>query len=167
MNLFRFHVPLLLIAPGITDKFGANRDTVGTQVDIVPTIMGRLGGEVRHQCWGRDLLTLADNDPGFGIIKPSGTDQTVAMLRGDRVLVQPKGLEAQAFTYRLGEHPQSTRTEMSSADAASLEQLRAYLQTATHSLLANSAGVAGKDAETAAGGLNGAMSFTVSEERGR
>ena len=167
MNLFRFHVPLLLIAPGITDKFGANRDTVGTQVDIVPTIMGRLGGEVRHQCWGRDLLNLADNDPGFGIIKPSGTDQTVAMLRGDRVLVQPKGLEAQAFTYRLGEHPQSTRAEMSSADAASLEQLRAYLQTATRSLLANSAGVVGQDAETAAGELNGAMSFTVSEERGR
>ncbi len=52
MDLFRFNVPLLLIGPGIQDKFGAVSHTVGTQVDIVPTIMGRLGGEVRHQCWG-------------------------------------------------------------------------------------------------------------------
>ena len=83
-------VPLLLIAPGVTERFGSRREVVGTQVDVVPTIMGRLGGEVRHQCWGRDLLSLPADDPGFGIVKPSGSDQTVALIRGDRVLVQPR-----------------------------------------------------------------------------
>ena len=62
MDLFRFHVPLLLIAPGVTEQFGSRREVVGTQVDVVPTIMGRLGGEVRHQCWGRDLLALDERD---------------------------------------------------------------------------------------------------------
>ncbi len=85
MDLFRFHVPLLLIAPGVTEQFGSRREVVGTQVDVVPTIMGRLGGEVRHQCWGRDLLALDERDPGFGIIKPSGSDQTVAMIRGEQI----------------------------------------------------------------------------------
>jgi len=67
--------------------------------------MGRIGGEVRHQCWGRDLLSLAADDPGFGIIKPSGSDQTVALIRGDRVLVQPKEQPARLYRYRLGREP--------------------------------------------------------------
>jgi phosphoglycerol transferase MdoB-like AlkP superfamily enzyme len=67
--------------PGIQEKFGQRDHTVGTQIDIVPTIMGRLGGEVRHQCWGRDLLNLPEGDKGFGVIKPSGSEQTVPRHR--------------------------------------------------------------------------------------
>lgn len=141
MDLFRFHVPLLLIAPGITEKFGARRETVGTQVDVVPTIMGRLGGEVRHQCWGRDLLALPASDPGFGILKPSGSDQTVALVRGERILVQPRGLDARAYTYRLGRDAQSLRLEPGPEDRAARRQLEAFLQSATDSLQNNSAGV--------------------------
>ena len=140
MDLFRFHVPMLLIAPGLTEKFGSRREVVGTQVDMVPTIMGRLGGEVRHQCWGRDLLALEADDPGFGIIKPSGSDQTVAMIRGDRMLVQPKGLDARLYHYSLGANPQSSLIELGAADARMSEQLQAYLQVATASLLGNSGG---------------------------
>ena len=140
MDLYRFHVPMLIIAPGIAKTFGSRRDVVGTQVDIVPTIMGRLGGEVRHQCWGRDLLALEANDPGFGIIKPSGNDQTVAMVRGDRILVQPKGLEPRLYRYRFGEHPQAQRLGKAEIDPLMTQQLQAYLQTATESLLANSSG---------------------------
>ncbi|MDT4886604.1 hypothetical protein FQZ97_1229730 [compost metagenome] len=99
--------------------------------------MGRLGGEVRHQCWGRDLLNLAADDPGFGIIKPSGSDQTVAMFSSDRILVQPKGQEPQLYRYRLGEQSQAERLASSAIAGAMSEQLRAYLQTATDSLLAD------------------------------
>ncbi|MGE4405195.1 LTA synthase family protein [Pseudomonas sp.] len=137
MDLFRFHVPLLLIAPGITEQFGARRQVVGTQVDVVPTIMGRLGGEVRHQCWGRDLLALDERDSGFGIIKPSGSDQTVAMLRGDQVLVQPKGLEPRLYRYRLGADAGAERIADAAGAAPMLRQLQAYLQVATGSLLGN------------------------------
>lgn len=140
MDLFRFHVPMLLLAPGITERFGSRRETVGTQVDMVPTIIGRLGGEVRHQCWGRDLLALEADDPGFGIIKPSGSDQTVAMIRGERILVQPRGLDARLYRYSLGANPRSSRLEPSAMDSRMSEQLQAYLQVATASLLANSSG---------------------------
>ncbi|WP_394375500.1 LTA synthase family protein [Stutzerimonas frequens] len=140
MDLFRFHVPLLLIAPGVTEQFGSRREVVGTQVDVVPTIMGRLGGEVRHQCWGRDLLALDERDPGFGIIKPSGSDQTVAMIRGEQILVQPKDLAPRLYRYRLGADASAQRIEDADNAASMLRQLQAYLQVATASLLANSAG---------------------------
>ncbi len=140
MDLLRFHVPLLLIAPGVTERFGSRREVVGTQVDVVPTIMGRLGGEVRHQCWGRDLLSLAANDPGFGIVKPSGSDQTVALIRGDRVLVQPKEQPARLYRYRLGGEPAGERIAAAEDQPQLLRQLHAYLQTATASLLANTSG---------------------------
>ncbi|OCX15309.1 LTA synthase family protein [Ectopseudomonas hydrolytica] len=142
MDLYRFHVPLLLIAPGIQQTFGTSRDTVGSQVDIVPTIMGRLGGVARHQCWGRDLLSLPADDPGFAIIKPSGSDQTVAMLKGERILVKPKDMPARLYRYQLGRQPQVDLLPATEPDDGLGEYLPAYLQTATGSLLDNTAGVA-------------------------
>lgn len=141
LNLLRFHVPLLLIAPGMTERFGEHNDIVGTQVDIVPTIMGRLGGKVRHQCWGRDLLSLPADDQGLGIIKPSGGGQTVGMIRGNEVLIQQRNEPAKLYSYHLGAKPQATLLP----DPPQLEdwqqQLQAYVQTATQALLDNRAGV--------------------------
>lgn len=140
MDLFRFNVPLLLIAPGIQEKFGTNSSVVGTQIDIVPTIMGRLGGEVRHQCWGRDLLNLPKGDLGIGVIKPSGGDQTVAIVSPKRIMIQPKGFETRLYDYQLGAHPQATRVPLE-LEPALKNKLEAFLQTATKSLLDNTAGV--------------------------
>ena len=142
MDLGRFNVPLLLIGPGIQEKFGARNDTVGTQVDIVPTIMGRLGGEFRQQCWGRDLLTLPEGDKGSGVIKPSGSDQTVAIISGDHLLVQPKDMPAKVWQYKLGANAEA-KVVTDSPEATELKQkLESFLQTATKSLLDNTAGVA-------------------------
>lgn len=140
MDLQRFNVPLLLIAPGIQEKFGKVSHTVGTQVDIVPTIVGRLGGEVRHQCWGRDLLNLPEGDEGIGVIKPSGGDQTVAIVTADHVLVQPKDFEPRFYRYSLGAKPTAERIE-GPVDELLKQRLEAFLQTATRSLLDNTAGV--------------------------
>ncbi len=140
MDLFRFNVPLLLIAPGIQEKFGATRDTVGTQIDIVPTIMGRLGGEVRHQCWGRDLLSLPEGDQGIGVIKPSGGEQTVAIVTPSRILIQPKGFEPRLYDYQLGASSKAERVP-GDIDPELKKNLEAFLQTATKSLLNNTAGV--------------------------
>ncbi|TWC29404.1 phosphoglycerol transferase MdoB-like AlkP superfamily enzyme [Pseudomonas sp. SJZ079] len=140
MDLFRFNVPLLLIAPGIQEKFGSVNHSVGTQIDIVPTIMGRLGGEVRHQCWGRDLLNLPAGDQGIGVIKPSGGDQTVAIVTPERILIQPKDFEPRLYSYQLGAHPQAERVP-GDIDPELQKDLEAFLQTATKSLLDNTAGV--------------------------
>jgi phosphoglycerol transferase MdoB-like AlkP superfamily enzyme len=144
VNLSRFSVPLLLIGPGVKEKFGSRSDTVGAQVDIVPTIMGRLGGRTRHQCWGRDLLDLPAGDPGFAIIKPSGSDQTVAMLRDNRILVQSKNADARLYEYRMGARPTVTLADDKEAAADMKQKLGAYLQTATRSLRDNTTGPVGK-----------------------
>ena len=140
MDLYRFHVPMLLIAPGIQEQFGRANSTVGSQVDMVPTIMGRLGGSVQHQCWGRDLLTLPTNDQGVAMIKPSGSDQTVALIKGEQILIQPKGANPRMWTYQLGANPQSAPISKPADEQQWLEQLNAYIQTATSSLLDNTAG---------------------------
>jgi phosphoglycerol transferase MdoB-like AlkP superfamily enzyme len=53
MDLWRFNVPLLFWGSDIQARFGARRSIVGTQVDVVPTIMGLLGGDYTQHCWGR------------------------------------------------------------------------------------------------------------------
>ncbi|MNO40234.1 Lipoteichoic acid synthase 1 [compost metagenome] len=141
MDLGRFNVPLLLIGPGIQEKFGERNHTVGTQIDIVPTIMGRLGGEVRHQCWGRDLLNLPAGDTGFGVIKPSGSEQTVALITGDRIFVEPKELAPRVYRYQLGANPKAELIQGETDEAALKIKLEAFIQTATKSLLDNTAGV--------------------------
>ena len=141
INLLNFHVPLLLIAPGIQEKFGVTRTTVGTQIDIVPTIMGRLGQTVQHQCWGRDLLALPEDDPGFGMIKPSGSDQIVALVAGNQVIVQPKGISPRLYTYELGSQPGTTPLTNPAKEAELLQKLEAFIQTATQSLRQNTTGI--------------------------
>jgi phosphoglycerol transferase MdoB-like AlkP superfamily enzyme len=141
MDLGRFNVPMLMIAPGMQEKFGVRDHTVGTQIDIVPTIMGRLGGDTLHQCWGRDLLNLPEGDKGFGVIKPSGSDQTVALLTADRVLVLPKEMPPKLYQYELGANPKGELIPASADEAALKQKLESFIQTATKSLIDNTAGV--------------------------
>lgn len=143
LNLARFHVPLLLVAPGIREKFGAQRDTVGTQVDIVPTIMGRLGGTVRHQCWGRDLLSLSQEDKGFGVIKPSGGEQIVGIVSDDKLLIKSPTTAPKVYRYQLGDSWGVEVIDNATEAREMNTRLEAFLQTATQSLLDNTAGVAG------------------------
>ena len=140
MDLSRFNVPLLLIAPGIQEKFGTVNHTVGTQIDIVPTIMGRLGGETQHQCWGRDLLNLQQGDQGFGVIKPSGSEQSVAIVTGDRILIESRDMEPKLYRYTLGREPKAEVIPETADVPALRNKLDAFIQTATKSLLDNTAG---------------------------
>jgi phosphoglycerol transferase MdoB-like AlkP superfamily enzyme len=145
MDLGRFNVPMLMIAPGLQDKFGKRSSIVGTQIDIVPTIMGRLGGDTVHQCWGRDLLNLPAGDEGFGVIKPSGSEQTVALVTGNRILIEPKEMEPKVYSYELGTKPHAELMPNAPDVAELRKKLDSFLQTATKSLLDNTAGV--KDAK--------------------
>ncbi|MDY7564150.1 LTA synthase family protein [Pseudomonas sp. RTC3] len=141
MDLGRFNVPMLMIGPGVQEKFGQRSSIVGTQIDIVPTIMGRLGGESRNQCWGRDLLNLPEGDKGFGVIKPSGGELTVALVTGDRILIEPKDMEPRVYQYELGAKPHAELMPQQ-ADLPQLRlKLESFLQTATKSLMENTAGV--------------------------
>ena len=141
IGLLRFHVPLLLLGPGIQESYGSRSDTVATQVDVVPTIVSLLGKPFVHQCWGRDLLALPEGDPGMGIIKPSGSDATVALLRGDRITIKPPGGKARSGSYSLYPNEAYQPDEAAHNDEKTAAELSAYIQVAMQALYANRTGV--------------------------
>ena len=102
--------------------------------------MGRLGGQTRHQCWGRDLLNLPEGDPGVGIIKPSGSEQIVGLVKGDRILIESKDMTPRLYRYQLGREFKAELIE-SPDQPELLKNLESYIQTATKSLMDNTAGV--------------------------
>ena len=140
IDLARFHVPALLLGPGIRARFGARRATVASQVDLVPTAVGRLGGSFVHQCWGRDLLALPADDPGFAVIKPSGSDATTAIVAGDEILVRSPAGVMRLYQYQLS--PELVAAPIVRADDESrlARQLTGYVGTALRALV--SSGVA-------------------------
>ncbi|WP_211825895.1 LTA synthase family protein [Kistimonas asteriae] len=140
IDLLRFYVPMLMIAPGIQVQFGRERATVGTQVDVVPTIMGRFGEPQQHQCWGRDLLSLPSSAPGVGVIKPSGGSQMAAIVEGDLALVLTPGFGSRLYRYHLGSHPQAVAIQNQTVEETMQVQLEAYIQSATQALQNNTAG---------------------------
>jgi len=141
INLLHYHVPLLFIAPGLQDIYGATRETVASQVDVIPTSLGILGKPFKHQCWGRDLLSLPASDQGFAIIKPSGDEEIVAILNGDRILTMELNLSTKLYTYNLSLNPAASLITDPRAMQSMQTQLLAYIQTATQSLYNNSTGL--------------------------
>jgi hypothetical protein len=85
-------------------------------------------------------LSLPDGDAGFAVIKPSGSDQTVAIVSGDRILMKPKEGDARVYDYRLGRDSEARLVKDAPERAELQKRLEAFIQTATQSLLENSIG---------------------------
>jgi len=126
--LSRFHVPLLFYAPGRLPA--QQRDTVASQVDIGPSVMGLLGFDDPTQAWGRNLFSPTLTDQGFAVIKPSGSEEVVALIEGERLLMRaPKG-QPQLFRYSL---ETATTTDLTAGAGEELRRMEkhllAYVQT--------------------------------------
>jgi phosphoglycerol transferase MdoB-like AlkP superfamily enzyme len=142
IDLLRFHVPMLLLAPGIQEAYGSRITLAATQMDLVPTTVSLVLGEsFDHQCWGRDLLSLPDADPGFGIIKPSGSDHTVAYFRGKHIIIKPPHEKAVAGSFQLYPEPSLTLQSEMPEKEEMLANLKAYVSTAMRALLENRTGL--------------------------
>ena len=140
IDLWRFHVPLMIWGKDIQQRFGKTRAVVGSQVDVAPTIMGILGGDYEHHCWGRDLLALPADDPGRAFIKPSGTDFTTAFIEGDKILVQPPNATPRLYSYTTLPHLTATPIDDKQAQERMNTLMNAYIQTATRALIDNRVG---------------------------
>ena len=55
LNLATFRIPFVIYAPGFQSE-GRRIHSVGSQMDILPTLMSYLGRPYRHQTLGKDLL---------------------------------------------------------------------------------------------------------------
>ncbi len=133
IDLLRFHVPLLIIGPNVTEQYGFHNNTVGSQVDIAPTIAGLLGGSFIHSCWGRDLLNV--DDAGFAMIKSSGSDVTTALLQGDSILIQHPGVKDKLYNYELAEQNSVQAIDDKEKHEHMKLKINAYIQSAMKALL--------------------------------
>ena len=86
LDVLGFHVPCLFYAPGIVPP--RRIEAVASQTDIAPTILSLLGGSFEHCFLGRNMLDV--DDEGFAFIR---NDKRVAIVSGDRALVQAPGRE--------------------------------------------------------------------------
>lgn len=138
IDLLRFHVPLLIIGPNVVSTHGSTSLTVGSQVDLAPTIAGLTGGDAAHSCWGRDLMNVKDK--GFAVIKPSGSDSTTAFIEGNKVLVKQPGLDAKLYMYSFEQESTAKLTPDAAHEKDSLHKLHAYIQLSLDGLLHGKAG---------------------------
>jgi len=130
MSLARFNVPLLFYAPGHLAP--QRRDTVASQVDIGPSVMGLLGNNDPTQAWGRNLFSPALRDSGFAVIKPSGSEEVVALIEGDRILIRDPENPPQLYRYSL-DAPSVDAADETASDSERAKQMEkrllAYVQT--------------------------------------
>lgn len=144
MALGRFHVPLLFYAPGLLDEPGLRRRTVASQVDIGPSVLGLLGMNAPHQGWGRNLFSPTLQDEGFAVIKPSGGEELVALIEGDRLLLVAPKEKPELYRYDLGFPPSGSEDRYREEKSLAKEmekRLLAYVQTGILSLRARSLGL--------------------------
>ena len=117
-----YEIPLMVYAP----KHIAPRqiDTLMTQIDIAPTVLGLLGLEYEAPFFGVDAL----HEPaGHQRIALFSHNHDVAILRGNELEVLGLGKTHQAFTFDPENHSFKSRPD----DAALLALGIAYFQTAS------------------------------------
>ena len=142
IELLRFHIPLLLLGGGLQERYGARCSVVGSQVDVVPTVLGLMGRPFTHQCWGRNLLNLVPEDPGFAVIKPSSSDTMTALIEGERLYAKPDAGECgRLYDYRLNARAGAELNPDRELARAMEARLVAYIQTAMAALVNGETGL--------------------------
>jgi phosphoglycerol transferase MdoB-like AlkP superfamily enzyme len=68
MPLDRYRIACLIYAPRLFGFSPKKVTIIGSQTDLLPTILGLLGKPALHQSWGRDLLSLPPEDGGFALM---------------------------------------------------------------------------------------------------
>ena len=139
-DLAQHHVPLLLIAPGLQQQFARRQQVVASQVDLLPTIMGRLGEAAQHQCWGRDVLALANTDKGFALLNAGTEEPTLALLNGSQLLLRKGQDNPELYQYRLGAKPTLEALSDDLIKRSLQRHLAAYVQSAIEAIRQQSAG---------------------------
>jgi phosphoglycerol transferase MdoB-like AlkP superfamily enzyme len=93
----KFRIPALLLGPGVPK--GKRVDTLASQIDLIPTIVGLLGLKLEHPVPGRDLLDPGKSPPPRAVMQ---FGQTHAFRTGDQVVVHQPKQKALQFTYQEG-----------------------------------------------------------------
>lgn len=80
INGMHNNIPLLLYTPDGSLK-PQKIDRIGSQVDILPTIMGYLGGSYKNASWGKDILNAKDGERMAYTKSPKQFEKAVIMYK--------------------------------------------------------------------------------------
>jgi len=96
LDLGRFHTPLLLHGPGVRP---GRRDTIVSQIDVLPVVAGLVGQPVMNRTLGRDILRDGC-DGGALVMKHRGASLELWLL-GDThcVAIDANGSKARLYAY--------------------------------------------------------------------
>lgn len=126
LNWENFRIPLLLWSPG--DILESKVSTItSSQVDILPTVMGILGGKYKNSSWGRDLLNISDldNDSCAYVVQ----NNFYGVIQNNLLLIDGDGLKPRLIDIEKSEYVD---------DKESLDRLhkatRTYLELETYQL---------------------------------
>jgi len=123
-----FRIPLLILGPKGTIPSGHVIDAAGSQVDIVPTVLGLLGGMYEHRSWGRDLLRLEEGAPGFAMINAANR---IGCVTRDYFYLEWLGRQTSLYEYdSLGSDPIDIKGEQPELFEELQLRTRAYMQLA-------------------------------------
>ncbi len=61
-------IPWLIYAPALIGDSAQRVDKYCGQIDLLPTVMGIIGGNYGHESWGRNILGLDHEDGGFALL---------------------------------------------------------------------------------------------------
>jgi len=118
----RYEIPLIVYSP---KRFAARQvDTLCSQIDYPPTLLGLLGWDYESRFYGRDLLQDPET-PGRALV---ATYQTLGYLTGGRLAVLRPRLPGEVFAYDRASRDQALQPP----DDALLQDAVAYYQTASY-----------------------------------
>ena len=135
-NLYEnYHVPLVLYAPALLSP--ARFDTVGSQLDILPTILGLLNLETDHASFGRDLKRVAlRNESGFAYLM---LGDSIGWIEGPWLMHDPLG-ETAPRLYNYIQNPELTNnvaTHQSELAQHFRHRARSFMQVSRKLLVEN------------------------------
>ena len=139
-HLLYHHVPLLFYAPALLPGAGTVVPAPASQLDIVPSILGLLEVKAPHSSWGRNLFRGDGTGQGVVVFKGSGgsgSDQAIAMVRGEKMLVVGSNGKTALWNYRLNPQPAITPLDDAASKVAAGEMQRdlyGFVQAAANDL---------------------------------
>jgi phosphoglycerol transferase MdoB-like AlkP superfamily enzyme len=89
-----FKIASLIYTPGRDDIKPRHITTVAGQVDLLPTVLHLLGEPVTHESWGRDILGLPDDDPGYAFVN---RDDSYGWIADSLMLWEKVGAKSELF----------------------------------------------------------------------
>jgi phosphoglycerol transferase MdoB-like AlkP superfamily enzyme len=117
-----YHIPLLIYAPNLIQP--AEIDTLSSQIDVAPTVLGLLKFDYDSQFYGKDILQMAQSE-GRALIS---NYQKLGLFKKDKLVY----LAPQQHVVSI-DHPESNPTPLSiEASFDLVEETMAYYQSANY-----------------------------------